>query len=58
MQYDCIFVQDQRKTMKNSWLVFTLTIFDYPIKQQQIAPKKIYGIDLGLINAVGFQLAT
>ena len=43
--------------MENSWLVFTLNLYDYSIKRQQIAPKKIYGIDLGLINAVGFQFS-
>ncbi len=40
--------------MENSWLFFTLNVYDYSIKRQQIAPKKIYGIDTGLINAVGF----
>jgi predicted AAA+ superfamily ATPase len=43
--------------MENSWLIFTLNIYDYSIKRQQIAPKKIYGIDLGLINSVGFQFS-
>lgn len=43
--------------MENSWLIFPLTIYDYSVKRQQIAPKKIYGIDLGLINAVGFQFS-
>ena len=43
--------------MENSWLVFTLNLYDYAIKRQQIAPKKNYGIDLGLINTVGFQFS-
>lgn len=43
--------------MVNSWLIFTLNIYDYSVKRQQIAPKKIYGIDLGLINAIGFQFS-
>ena len=43
--------------MENSWLIFTLNIYDYSVKRQQIAPKKIYGIDLGLINSVGFQFS-
>lgn len=43
--------------MENSWLIFTLNIYDYSIKRQQIAPKKIYGIDLGLINSIGFQFS-
>jgi predicted AAA+ superfamily ATPase len=43
--------------LENSWLIFTINIYDYSVKRQQIAPKKIYGIDLGLINAVGFQFS-
>jgi predicted AAA+ superfamily ATPase len=40
--------------LENSWLLFTLNVYDYSVKRQQIAPKKIYGIDTGLVNAVGF----
>ena len=40
--------------MENSWLIFTLNLYDFSVKRQQIAPKKIYCIDSGLSNAVGF----
>lgn len=40
--------------MQNSWLIFTLNVYDYSLKRQQIAPKKTYCIDTGLANAVGF----
>lgn len=40
--------------LENSWLLFTLTLYDFSVKRQQIAPKKIYCIDTGLVNAVGF----
>ena len=40
--------------MENSWLVFTLNLYDFSVKRQQIAPKKTYCIDSGLANAVGF----
>jgi predicted AAA+ superfamily ATPase len=40
--------------MENSWLVFSLNLYDFSVKRQQIAPKKIYCIDSGLTNAVGF----
>ena len=43
--------------LENSWLIFTVNIYDFSVKRQQIAPKKIYGIDLGLINAIGFQFS-
>ncbi|MCK5314268.1 MAG: ATP-binding protein [Anaerolineales bacterium] len=40
--------------LENSWLIFTINVYDYSIKRQQIAPKKVYPIDTGLANAVGF----
>lgn len=40
--------------MENSWLVFTLNLYDYSLKRQQIAPKKVYCIDTGLASTVGF----
>jgi predicted AAA+ superfamily ATPase len=40
--------------MENSWLAFILNLYDFSVKRQQIAPKKIYCIDSGLANAVGF----
>ena len=43
--------------MENSWLVFTLNLYDFSVKRQQIAPKKIYCIDPGLANAIGFRFS-
>jgi hypothetical protein len=43
--------------MENSWLIFTINLYDYSVKRQQIAPKKIYCIDTGLANAVGFHFS-
>ena len=43
--------------MENSWLIFTLNLYAYSIKRQQIAPKKIFCIDNGIINDVGFQFS-
>jgi len=43
--------------LENSWLIFTVNIYDYSIKRQQIAPKKTYGIDTGLVNAIGFRFS-
>lgn len=40
--------------MENSWLVFLLNVYDFSVKRQQIAPKKVYCIDTGLCNTVGF----
>jgi len=43
--------------LENSWLFFIINKYAYSIKEQQIAPKKIYGIDTGLTNSVGFNLS-
>lgn len=43
--------------LENSWLLFTLNIYAYSVKRQQIAPKKVYAIDTGLVNAVGFSFS-
>ncbi len=40
--------------LENSWLIFPINVYDYSVKRQQIAPKKVYGIDTGMVNEVGF----
>lgn len=40
--------------LENSWLIFTANVYDLSVKRQQIAPKKVFSIDTGLVNAVGF----
>ena len=41
--------------LENSFIVFELLRFSYKLKEQHLAPKKIYCIDPGIINIVGFQ---
>jgi hypothetical protein len=43
--------------MENSWLVFTSNVYAYSVKRQQIAAKKVYSIDTGLANAIGFSFS-
>ena len=43
--------------MENSWLIFTAKVYDFSVKRQQIAPKKVYAIDTGLASAVGFSFS-
>ncbi|MDA2936537.1 ATP-binding protein [Patescibacteria group bacterium AH-259-L05] len=43
--------------LENSFLLFPVTIFSYSLKQQFIAPKKIYCIDNGLANAISFRFS-
>ncbi len=50
-------VKNYIEYLENSWLFFSINVYDYSVKRQQIAPKKIYAIDTGLINAVGFSFS-
>lgn len=43
--------------LENSWLIFTINVYDYSVKRQQIAAKKVYSIDTGLSNAIGFMFS-
>lgn len=43
--------------LQTSWLMFTINKFAFSIKTQQIANKKIYGIDTGLVKSVAFSFS-
>ncbi len=43
--------------LEQSYLFFKLDRFDYSLRQQVIAPKKIYCVDTGLARAVGFRFS-
>lgn len=43
--------------LENSFLLFKLEKFSFKLKQQFIAPKKIYCIDPGIINLIGFKFS-
>jgi uncharacterized protein len=43
--------------LENSWLFFVVNKYAYSVKEQQIAAKKIYGIDTGLTQSVGFSFS-
>lgn len=43
--------------LQNSWLIFPVNLFDYSLKRQQIAPKKIFLIDTGMSAKVGFSFS-
>ncbi len=47
-------IKNYLEYLENSWLFFTVNVYDYSVKRQQIAAKKVYGIDTGLAQAVGF----
>lgn len=43
--------------LENAWLFFTVNKYAFSVKEQQIAAKKVYGIDTGLLNTVGFSFS-
>jgi len=43
--------------LENSFLILKLERFDFKLKQQFLAPKKVYCIDTGIINAIGFEFS-
>ncbi|MBU0482715.1 MAG: ATP-binding protein [Proteobacteria bacterium] len=43
--------------LENSWLFFTVNVYAHSVKRQQIAPKKVYCIDTGMGNSLGFSFS-
>ena len=41
--------------LQDAYLVFTIERFSFKLKQQMLAPKKVYCVDTGLANAIGFR---
>lgn len=40
--------------LENAWLFFVINKYAFSVKEQQIANKKLYAIDTGLVKTVGF----
>ena len=43
--------------MENSFLILKLERFTFKLKQQFLAPKKVYCVDTGVINMIGFRFS-
>ncbi len=43
--------------MENSWLFLAINRYVFSVKRQQVLPKKIYSIDTGMANNVGFHFS-
>lgn len=43
--------------LENGWLFFVVNKYAYSVKEQQIAAKKLYAIDTGLVQSVGFSFS-
>ena len=43
--------------LENAYLLFFLNRFSYRLKEQIIAPKKVYAIDTGMTNTIGYKIS-
>lgn len=43
--------------LQNAYIIFVLERFSFKLKEQMLAPKKVYCIDTGIVNAVGFKVS-
>ena len=43
--------------MENAFLIYKLERFDFKLKEQFIAPKKVYCIDTGIVDLIGFKFS-
>ncbi|MBI2147428.1 ATP-binding protein [Candidatus Woesearchaeota archaeon] len=43
--------------LQNAYLIFLVERFSFSLKEQALAPKKVYSIDNGLTQAIGFQFS-
>jgi len=50
-------VKSYMEFLESSWLLFTVNVYDFSVKRQQVAPKKTFAIDTGLAQAVGFRFS-
>jgi predicted AAA+ superfamily ATPase len=50
-------VKNYVEYLRSSYLIVVLERFSFKLKQQILAPKKVYCIDNGVIEAVGFNIA-
>lgn len=45
------------KYLQDAFFIFTIPVFSYSLKTQEVNPKKVYCIDTGLRNAKGFRFS-
>ena len=43
--------------LENIYLLFFLKRFSFKVKEQEKSPRKVYGIDSGLVNTIGFKFS-
>lgn len=43
--------------LESAWLIFSINLYSPSVKKQQIAAKKIYAIDTGMVNNLAFRIS-
>lgn len=51
-------VTEYVKSLEDAYLVFSISLFDFSYKKQIINPKKVYCVDTGMRNIVGFNFSS
>lgn len=44
--------------LESAWLLFTVNCYAFSVKKQQVANKKIFAVDTGLVNSVAFSFSS
>jgi uncharacterized protein len=50
-------IRDYSQYLSNAYLIFILERYSPKLKQQMIAPKKVYCIDNGIVTTIGFKIS-
>jgi uncharacterized protein len=50
-------VKNYMDYLENSWLFFVVNKYAFSVREQQIAAKKVYAIDTGLVRSIGFSFS-
>lgn len=50
-------VGEYTKALDNAYLIFAINLFEFSYKKQIINPKKIYCVDTGIRNVIGFKFS-
>lgn len=51
-------VTEYIKSLEDAYLLFSISLFDFSYKKQIINPKKVYCVDTGIRNIVGFNFSS
>jgi len=50
-------VVEYTKALEDAYLIFNINLFEFSYKKQIVNPKKIYSVDIGIRNNIGFKFS-